>query len=201
MNPASRTVIALIATAALLVGACGQDEMTLTEYVDRLNAIVGEAIPQGEELYASPQGAVMVEGAQLADFTPQDLKVALERIGEIEVEVRMAIDAINPPEVVADFHEFYFDDRFFLAREALSVRAGTAETWEELSETPEMAAYRQAVAEDKQACIDFQAEMDATTERGEFADTPWIPAELSEVVTALLGCDVFPERPEDMFRP
>ena len=193
--------VLMMLSATLLVGACGGGEMTLTEYIDRLNAVIGEAIPQGEALFASPQGAVMAEGAELSDFTPQDLQFALEQVGEIEIEVGEAVADIDPPAVVADFHNLYFDTRYSSAREALAVRAGTATDWEELSETPEMAAYRTAVAEDKQTCIDFQADMDATEERGAFADTPWLPGELKEVVSALLGCDVYPEHPEDMFRP
>ncbi len=193
--------VPLALSVTLLIGACGGGEMTLTEYVDRLNAVISLAVPQGEALFASPEGAVMAEGAKLSDFTPQDLQVALERVGEIEVEVGEGVADIDPPAAVAEFHNLYFDTRYSSAREALTVRAGTAATWEELSDTPEMAAYRTAVAEDKQTCIDFQADMDATDERGAFADTPWLPSELKEVVTALLGCDAFPEHPEDMFRP
>ena len=73
--------------------------------------------------------------------------------------------------------------------------------WEELSETPEMAAYRTAVAVDKQACFDFQDELDATERRGVFTETPWVPGELKEVVEAVLGCASFPENPQDMFLP
>ena len=186
---------------ALLVSACGGGEMTLSEYVDRLNVIIGRAVAQGEELFASPLGMLMEEGAQLSDFTPQDLQIALERVEEIEVGIGEATDAIDPPEVAAEFHNRYFDTRFSSAREALAARAGVAETWEELSETPEMAAYRTAVGDDKQTCIEFQADMDATGGRQVFADMPWIPDDLKEVVVALLACDVYPDHPEDMFRP
>ena len=122
-------------------------------------------------------------------------------MGEIEAELREAMDDIEPPKQVVDLHNLLFDDRFTSARAALGTRAGTAADWEELSGTPEMAAYRTAVAVDKQACIDIQAELDATTERGVFADTPWISGELKEVVEALLGCAALPENPEDLFRP
>ena len=44
-------------------------------------------------------------------------------------------------------------------------------------------------------------DLDATAERAEFADAPWLPAELKEVVDAVLGCTVFPENPEDLYRP
>lgn len=193
--------VPLALSVTLLVGACSSGEMTLTEYVDRLNAVIGRAVPQGEALFGSPQGAVMAEGAQLSDFTPQDLQVALELVGEIEVEVGEGVADIDPPTAVAEFHNLYFDTRYSSAREALADRAGTAATWEELSDTPEMAAYRTAVTQDKQTCIDFQADMNATEARGAFADTPWLPNELKEIVSALLGCDVYPDHPEDMFRP
>ena len=64
-----------------------------------------------------------------------------------------------------------------------------------------MATYRAALAYDKQLCSDFQAELDATEERGVFADTPWIPGELKEVVEVVLGCEGYPDDPEDVYRP
>ena len=88
-----------------------------------------------------------------------------------------------------------------IASAPLAARAGTATTWSELSETPEMAAYREAVAGDKQACLEIQAELDATAERGIFADTPWVPTELQEVIDVVVGCSAFPEDPYDLYRP
>jgi hypothetical protein len=185
-----------------ILSGCGGGEMSLTEYVDRLNAIVDRARQQYEVLVATPQGGVLVaEGAQLSDFTPQDLQSALERMGEIEAEVTEAVDAIEPPRLVADLHDLWFSDTFASARENLTIRAGTAADWEELSETTEMAAYRAALASDKQLCTDFQAELDATEERGVFADNPWLPGELKEVVAAVIGCAGYPEHPENVYRP
>ena len=186
----------------LTVSGCGGSEMSLTEYVDQLNAINKRGLQQYLELLASPQGEVLVaaEAAQITDFTPQDLQVGLEAVIEIAVEVKEAADAIEPPEQVADLHHRLFDDKFTFFEEALAVRAGTAANWEELSESPEMEAFRAAIAEDKQACIDFQAELDATADRGVFADTPWIPGEMKEIVDAVLGCEFVPEIPEDLYR-
>ena len=97
---------------------------------------------------------------------------------------------------------FDFDSEFISAQEALAVRAGTAVDWNELSNTPEMAAYRMALAEDKRSCIDAQAHVNAIGEQGEaFADTPWIPTELKEIFAVVLGCDGYPEHPEDVYRP
>jgi len=160
------------------------------------------ASQQYEQLVTSPQGAVLIaEGAQLADFTPQDLQAALERLGEIEAEALEAGAAIEPPPQIADLANLLSDDRFTSARVALAARAGSATNWEELSETPEMAAYRTALAVDKQTCIDLQAKLDATAERGVFADAPWIPGELKEIVEGFLGCDGLPENPDDVYRP
>lgn len=188
----------------LAVAACGGGEPTLTEYVESLNDVVGRASEQYYDLVASEQGGVLVaEGGQLTAFTPQDLQAALEQVSEIAVEVEEAVSAIEAPEQVADLHRLFFDFNggFVSAQEALATRAGTAADWEELSETPEMAAYRVALAKDKQSCAEFQAKLDATEERGVFAETPWIPGELKEVVELLLGCEGYPEHPEDVYRP
>ncbi len=186
----------------LTVSGCGGGEVSLTEYVDQLNAINRRGLEQYLELLASPQGDVLVaaEAAQITDFTPQDLQVGLEGVIEIAVEVKEAADAIEPPEQVADLHHRLFDDKFTFFEEALAARAGTAANWEELSESPEMEAFRAAIAEDKQACIDFQAELDATADRGVFADNPWFPAEMKEIVRAVLNCEFVPEIPEDLYR-
>ena len=94
-----------VLSLAVLVGACGGGEMTLPEYIDELNSVVGRAVSQADGLYASPVGAVMVEGAQLTDFTPHDLQIALERIADIEREIGEATASIEPPEVAREFHD------------------------------------------------------------------------------------------------
>ena len=193
---------ALALSVPLVVSSCGGDELSLTEYVAEVQALVADAREQAAELYASPHGAVLAaEGAALESFAPQDLQMALDEIGAIEVELLGAAAEIDPPEAVAEFHELFFDDTYTRAREALAARAATAANWVELSASPEMDAYRAAVARDKQLCVDIEADLDATADRAEFADTPWIPTELKEIVDAVLGCEAFPENPEDIFRP
>jgi hypothetical protein len=180
---AVKRFVPFVLCVALLASGCGGGELSLTEYVERLNPIMIRASQQYNELVTSSQGAVLVaEGAQLTDFTPQDLQAALERLGEIEAEALEAGAAIEPPAQVADLANLLSDDRFTSARVALAARAGSATNWEELSETPEMAKF------------------DATAERGVFEDVPWIADELKEVVEAFLGCDGLPENPEDVYR-
>ena len=190
--------------AALVVaGGCGGGEMSMAEYVESFNDIVEAASRQYDEFAASPQGRVLItEREQLSDFTPQDLQAGLERMGRIEREVLEAAAAIDPPEQVAEFHSFYFAlSPFTAAREALAARAGTAADWDELSATPEMAAYRAAIAEDKEACKEFAATIDAKGDRAVFGDMPWVPSELTVAVESVLGCEEYPEHPEDLYRP
>jgi hypothetical protein len=200
-----RRVVRTGAFVALLISACGGGEMTLTEYVDSLNPIVEQARQQYEELAASTESGVLAaEQDQLSEFTPQDLQAALVHVRQIEALVDEATSAIDPPEQVAELHRLFFDfdSEFILAQEALAARAGTAVDWNELSNTPEMAAYRIALAEDKQGCIDAQAHLNAIGEQREaFAETPWIPADLKEVFEVALGCDGYPKHPEDVYRP
>ncbi len=190
----------------LVLAACGgASEMSLTEYVNRLNVIVEQAREDYEVLVSGPHGGVLVaEGDQLADFAPQDLQVALERVREIESSVDEATSSIDPPEQVAVLHHLFFDfdSEFIAAQEALAARAGTAADWEELSDSAEMAAYRAALADDKQACIDAQSEVNAIGDQREvFADTPWIPGELKELFEIGLGCNGYPADPGDVYRP
>jgi hypothetical protein len=195
-------IVTRIASSALCLGlllcSCGASEMSLTEYTERINAAEIRASQQG--------GALAAEAGEVVDFTPQDLQAVLEQARVIRIEVDEAVDQIEPPEQISDLHNLVFEwhEEFITIEEALAVRAGTtphtAAGWTELSESPEMAAYRQAIAEGKQVCIDFQSRLDATEERGVFTDTPWIPGEMKEVVERVLGCGWFPENPEDVYR-
>ncbi len=189
----------------LVLGACGGAESPLTDYVESVNAIVEEARLQYEALVESPEGGVLVaDPSELAGFTPQDLQIALEKVRIIETGVEEATAAIDPPPQVAELHHVFFDidSQFIASQEALAVRAGSAQDWMELSETPEMAAYRTALANDKQECIAAQAEVNAIAEQREsFADTPWMPAELKEAFEVAFGCNGYPVHPEDVYRP
>jgi len=208
-NPTRTRLVAPALLAVLMVGACGGGEMSLNEYVARVDAVFQQGISQYEVLVATPEGKVLLvgqgdhlgfseDGEQLSDFTPQDLHVAMERLAEIQAETLAVAAAIDPPEQVAEIHELFFRE---LPIAELAARAGTAADWEELSASPEMAAYRAALAADNESCAEFQAQLDATAARGAFADTPWMPRELTEIVDYALGCRDYPQNPEDAFRP
>jgi len=185
-----------VAISVVAVG-CGGG-LSLTDYVDELNAMEANASAQAETLEG--------ESPQNADLTPQDLQDILVRAGEIRIEIQAAADDIDPPEQVAALHDLIFDwhGRFMATERALASLAATTEDtddgWTSLSASAEMSAYRDSVSEGKQICDDFQSRLDATADRGAFADVPWVPTDLAEVVEAVLGCEWFPEDPEDIYR-
>ena len=204
-----RSIGAMALCLASLLAACGGGEMSLTEYVESIDALQQRGIERYEALVMSPEGQVLLvgqgphlgfdgQGAQLSDFTPHDLHVAMEKVADIQDEALEAAHAIEPPKQIADLHVLWFRE---LPIAELAARAGTAADWEELSATAEMAAYRTGLAADNEVCAEVQAKLDATTARGAFADTPWIPGELTEIVEYALGCDSLPANPEDAYRP
>ncbi len=195
--------------ASIVLSACGGGELSLNEYVERIQAIFDQGIDRYEELVASPEGQVLIvgqgphlgfddQGAQLTDFTPRDLHVVLEQLAEIQDEALESAAAIDPPDEIAELHELYFRA---LPIAELAARAGTAEDWYELSESREMNAYRTALAADNGVCAEFQATLDATAARGVFADVPWMPSRLTEIVDFALGCADLPANPQDAYRP
>ncbi len=177
----------------LLLSGCGGGALSLTEYVDRLNAVNGRLNPQMESLISDLERST----------TPREVSATVERMAALRIESVQAAEALDPPEQIADLHQLFlsWEKRLLPIEEAFAARAGIVAGWEELLESAEVAAYRTALVEGKQGCIEFQARLDATANRGVFADTPWIPSALSEVVAARLGCALFPENPEDVFRP
>ncbi len=182
----------------LVVAACGGGEMSLAEYADRMNEI---------EATASARAAAILDAAeQKGDISPQDVGEGLEMAHDIRLEVEEAAADIDPPAQIADLHDRIFDwhREFMDVEAALADRAAeapdTPEGWTALSDRPEMADYRAAIAEGKVICDEFQGELDATSERGVFDDVPWAPSRVQEAVEAVLGCAWFPEDPTAVYR-
>lgn len=187
---------ALVST--LILSGCGGNELTLTEYVDQINVAARAASARGADLIDRTQ--------QIADFTPQDVTRIHERaLREIRIPLQEAVEAVDPPGQVEDLHDLLWSwhARFIEVEEAMAAAAAdiddTEAGWTAFSNSLEVAAYRTALAEGKAVCNDFQSELDATAARGVFADTPWLPRELKETVTAALGCESFPDDPESVY--
>ncbi len=180
--------------AALVAASCGGGELSLTEYVDEMNAATAAAIAADERL--------MAEGVITDANTPQLVAAGLRRaLDEIRLPLQQAADAIEPPEQVAELHALLWDWHagFITIEEELLDRfeetPNTEDGWTALSDSPEMATYRGSLVEGKQVCVDFQEKLDATEARGAFAEVAWLPGELKETVIAALGCEAFPEDP------
>jgi hypothetical protein len=187
-----RAWVGICVAVIVVASGCGGGDMSLSEYVDEMNAI-GSRIAQQSDL-------VFAEAEQIA--TPSDVNAMMERVQPLRIEVLEGFEGLDPPEEVADLHRLISDwmAEIIPAEEALAARASAVAEWEEFSQSSEMTAYRAALVEGKTVCTDFQAKLDATAARGVFTDTPWIPGELKEVVDAALGCESFPENPEAVFR-
>lgn len=184
---------------ALAITACASSEGSLTEYVEDIEVVFQDARGKYEEFLTTPGAGVLIaEGADLLEYTPQQLHVALEQLADIQTEALATAEGIEPPTLVAELHDLFFRE---LPIAELAVAAESAADWYELSATPEMEAYRTALAGDQVICADFQAALDATEERGDFADTPWLPSEMTEIVNVSLACDALPQNPTDAFRP
>jgi hypothetical protein len=104
---------------SLPLASCGGGEMTMTDYVERVDAIFDRGFEQYEAVVVSPQGQVLLvgqgghlgfadQGAQLTNFTPWDLHVALGQVAEIQAEALGAAAAVDPPDQIADLHALYF---------------------------------------------------------------------------------------------
>jgi hypothetical protein len=199
----------VLMSLSVLSASCADSDMTMTEYVEAIDAIFERGIESYEEIVVSPEGQVLIvgqgehlgltgEGASLGDFTPHDLHVALEDVAAIQTEALEAATSIDPPDEIAELHALFFRE---LPIAQLAERAASAADWNELSDSAEMAAYRDALEGDNEACFDFQATLDATAERGVFEDAPWIPSDLKEIVEYALGCSSLPQNPQDAYRP
>ena len=187
-----RDWVGICLVVIVVASGCGGGDMSLSEYVDEMNTIGARIAQQSEVVFA--------EAEQIA--TPGDVNAMMERVEPLRIEVLEGFERLDPPEQVADLHRLISEwmAKIVLVEEALAARASAVAGWEEFSQSSEMTDYRAALAEGKTVCVDFQAKLDATAARGVFADTPWIPGELKEVVDAALGCESFPENSEDVYR-
>ena len=177
----------------LLPSACGGGSLTLTEYVDRLNAVNDLVVPQAAALISDLEQAT----------TPGEAGAVMEQMAALRVESLEATEALEPPQSIADLHQLFmgWEKRLVPIELSFASRAEVVSGWEEFFESPEVEAYRSALVDGKQVCTEYQETLDATADRGAFAETPWIPGALREVVDARLGCDLFPDDPDNVFRP
>jgi len=182
-----RHLTALATVLALIAGACGSARLSLTEYVDRLNAVVAEGNQRIRPLYAE------LESTQ-GDPSTGSIQELFEKEAAIRSELQDSMAGMEPPEQIADLHAALVDwhGGLIVTQQLLARQVAAAGSWSEFEQSPEFAEFDAFMQEGLAGCLELQAALDATEARGAFADTPWIPGELKEVVDAALGCEAAP---------
>ena len=171
-------------SVALSVAACGGGSLTLTEYAAEVEQLVAEM----ENGFASAD----------AEWESQAPSVAgAEEYWEDRLEVRYdfleGVEALEPPEEVADMHQESLDlfTKMTDADEALAARSAEfdefTDHWQWV-DTPEGQASDKVLAEVFEFCRASQEDFDATQEREQFAVDEWLPSEMKEVVRVAFGC-------------
>jgi hypothetical protein len=169
---------------ALVVASCGGGELTLTEYAREVEGLATNVSFTIDDLEAEWESAVpTVESTQAY----LNARVAARQ------EFLEGFGALVPPEEVTELHTAALDIfvRLTAAEIAWAERAEDIEATDELSllwDGSEALAL-QAVDEEAIAiCQAAQAQFDSTADREVFADFPWIPPELREVIRIFFGC-------------
>jgi hypothetical protein len=177
-----RFVIRALASACIVFvfTACGGGTLSLTEY---------------SELFQSASFAMtdefdVLEAQWASSTTVEDGKETLDRAVGIRTDLQNSLTDLDPPKALASFHGDLVETlgRLLAATEAWAVRAETAGSLDELQESSEALAYWDLDAEMSQLCLELQSRLDATAEREIFAEVPWVPGEMKEVVSLVLGC-------------
>ena len=168
----------------LIVAACGNGAMTLSEYAGAAEGLVAEMEASFAALDGEWEGqAPTVAGA--------------ERYWEGRLAIRDefldGVQELRPPEQVADQHRAAVAvfEKITAADAALAdAVAGMAtidEHWQWV-DTPEGRAAAAVLEEVYEFCRSSQDEYDATRARESLDDLPWVPAEMAEVVKVAFGC-------------
>ncbi len=173
-----------LAVAVCLVLSACSSSLTLGEYaeeVERLVATMNERIDEGEAVVD-------------ADPTLEQVKAyATDRV-DARHDFLDAFGALDPPEEAVDLHATALDivPRLAAAEAALADVVMEAESVEEafaVWDSPQGEAFQAIDDEALALCAAAQAGLDATQQRDAFADTPWIPPEMREVVEVTFRCD------------
>ena len=171
-------------SAIIGLASCGGGALSLPDSVAQMNAIAAEGRARA--------GALYVEYQQIPEPTVADASALLGRELVIRSDLQTALTTIQAPDEIAHLHTRMVDWHAAVieAERKLGARAAQASNWNELTGSDESRAYDELIAEGLSACGELQAELDSMAEsRGAFADNPWIPTDLKNVVNAVLGCD------------
>jgi hypothetical protein len=160
--------------------ACGGSTLSLTEYSELFQLAS----------FAMTDEFDVLEAQWASATTAEDGMEILDRAVAVRTDLQNSLTDLDPPEALADFHGDLVEllGRILVVQEAWAVRAETAGSLDELQESSEALAYWDLDAKMTSLCLEFQSRIDATAERELFAEVPWIPGEMKEVVSLVVGC-------------
>jgi hypothetical protein len=168
----------------LAVAACGGGSLTLTEYATEVEALVAEMETRFNSIDAEWENRPpTLERAR--DYWDRRLEIRTDFLGSVQ--------DLKPPDQVISQHTTALElfERITAADEALAARVAEYETitdhWQWVG-TPEGHAAEAVLAEVYSFCRASQEEYDATADREELEDVPWIPPEMQQVVKVAFGC-------------
>jgi len=168
----------------LVLVACSGDSLTMSEYSDEVAGLIqrvdGRLDAHAEELF-SGDPSVEATHAYLDD-----------RVAGYK-EMVAVTGAIDPPDEVVDLHTALTAILATLleAEEARATFAASVDSVDNLDliwEGPQSQAVRAAELEAIVLCYAAQERFDATEEREDLSDIPWIPPAMKEIVRTAFGC-------------
>ena len=178
-------IVVVAACLVLVVAGCGGGELTLTEYAEQVEESTTALYRTLDELTLD----VAFEAPTVEDV--QDVyggaATAFNRLHE-------GLEAIDPPADVDELHTaaLALAADLAVAGDAFARLTEDVESEDEMGRlfsSPEALAFDAAQDKIVTFCLDRQAEFDATADRERFADTPWIPPDMQEVVLVAFGCE------------
>ena len=178
-----RRVAGTVAVVAVSVG-CSAGAMSVTEYAET-----------AEELVATMEADFRALDAEWLSAPPTPERAAIYWEGRLAIraEFLAAVEELRPPEPVAAQHAAALDvfGRITAADEALADSVAGYESIEghwEWVDSPEGRAADAILEEVFAFCRASQADYDATAVGASFEDVPWVPSEMTEVVSVAFGC-------------
>jgi hypothetical protein len=164
----------------LLVAACAGRALSLTEYTERVQSMGYTMLAEFDELETQWASATTVEDGQ----------IVLNRAVTIRTDLHNGLTDLNPPEVFAEGHADLVEllGRVLAATQIWAASSEMASSLDELQSSSEALAYWELDADMVLLCTEFESKLDAMAEREVFADVPWIPGDMKEVVKFAGGC-------------